>query len=358
MTTENVVSMIHTGISNLSIFDNFVVSCIETRVLKCDIFVTVLFGSVSINTDNVWSTTGVYFRCLTVCGLYEGSLYCVQNTEPVLFADDTNCFSSGSNAISLHDGVNNDLATIAEWLKVNELSLNIKKTYYMCLSTKYNTTPCISRQMCGKPIVEVFKSTFLGVIINNELSWKDHVSFVCRKVAHGIGVIIKARKVLHSESLKCLYYPFIYPYMMFCNQVWVSAYKTNIKPLFILQKRVVRIILRVCPRSPSEPLFTTLKSLNCKNIFIYLIGRLMHKVYHGELRVFHCLFLEKRAIYMYTIPVRRAIIITHCFKLTWVSVVWDMLLFLCGTTFLALISIQTSASLFFSGVLKSQYVIT
>ena len=61
---------------------------------------------------------------------------------------------------------------------------------------------------------------------------------------------------------------------------------------------------------------------------------------------------------MYTIPVRSAIIICHCVELTWGSVVWDMLELLCGTTFLALISIQTSASLFSLEVLKQQYVIT
>ena len=59
-----------------------------------------------------------------------------KNTEPVLFADDANLFSSGSNAVSLQDGVNNDLAIIAEWLKVNQLSLNIKKTHFMCFSAK------------------------------------------------------------------------------------------------------------------------------------------------------------------------------------------------------------------------------
>ena len=57
-----------------------------------------------------------------------------KNTEPVLFADDTKLFSSGSNAISLQDGVNNDLPIITEWLKVNKLSLNIKKTHFMCFS--------------------------------------------------------------------------------------------------------------------------------------------------------------------------------------------------------------------------------
>ena len=136
-----------------------------------------------------------------------------------------------------------------------------------------------------------------------------------------IGVLIKARKVLRGGSLKCLYYSFIYPYMIYCNQVWGSAYKTNIETLFILQKRAVRIILGVHPRSPSEPLFTTLKFLNCENSFKYLIGRLMYRIYHGELRVLHCLFTKKIAIYMYIIPIRSVIIICHFVELTWGSVV-------------------------------------
>ena len=255
-----------------------------------------------------------------------------KNTEPVLFADDTNLFSSGSNAISLQDGVNDDLAIIAEWLNFNKLSLNIKTAHFMCFSAKNNANSCISLQIDGEAITEVCISKFLGVIIDNKLSWKDHISFVCRKVARGIGVLIKARTVLRSESLKCPYYSFIYPYMIYCNKVWGSAYITNIEPLFILQKRAVRIILGVHPRSPSEPLFTTLKFLNCENIFKYLIGRLMYRIYHGELRVLHCLF-TKIAIYMYIMPVRSAIIICHCVELTWGSVVWDMLVLLCGTLF-------------------------
>ena len=85
------------------------------------------------------------------------------------------------------------------------------------------------------------------MIIDNKFNWTDHKSFVCRKVACGIGVIIKARKVLHSESMKCVYYSFIYPYMIYCSQVWGSACKTNIEPVRILRKRVIRIILGVHP---------------------------------------------------------------------------------------------------------------
>ena len=140
-------------------------------------------------------------------------------------------------------------------------------------------------------IAEVNKSKFLGGINDNKLNWKDFISFVCRKVARGIVVIIKAGKVLQSESLKCLYYSFIYPNMIYCNQVWGSACKTNIDPLLILQNMTIRIIPGVHPRSPSEPLFVTLKFLNCENIFRYLTGRLIYEIYLGELSILHC-FLQ------------------------------------------------------------------
>ena len=169
----------------------------------------------------------------------------------------------------------NDLGYHCWMAQVDKLSLNIKKTHFMCFSAKNKSRPGISLQIDGEAIAEVNKSKFLGVIIDNKLKWKDHISFVGRKVACGIGVIIKARKVLRNESLKCLYYSFIYPYIAYCNQVWGSACKRNIEPLQVLQKRAVRIILGVHPRSPSEPLFTTLKFLSCKNIIKYLIGRLM-----------------------------------------------------------------------------------
>ena len=122
-----------------------------------------------------------------------------------------------ADAINLQGGANNDLAIIAEWLKVNKLSLNIQKRDYMCFSAKNKSHPGISLQMYGETIAEVNKSKLLCVVIDNKLSRKDHIAFVCRKVTRGIEVIIRARKVLRSESLKCLYYSLIYPYMIYSN---------------------------------------------------------------------------------------------------------------------------------------------
>ena len=141
-----------------------------------------------------------------------------KNTIPVLFADHTNQFSSGVDATGI---------VITKWLKINKLSLNIKKTHYMCFQqkTKQIMPADISSNIDGQVIAEVTSSKFLGVIIDDKLNWRDHMSFVCRKVARGIGVIIKARKVLEKESLISLYYSFIYPYLIYCNQIWGSARK-------------------------------------------------------------------------------------------------------------------------------------
>ena len=110
-------------------------------------------------------------QSLITCGVLQGYIWsawlllvyindlCIvcKSTEPVLFADDPNLFSSGYIASSLQDGVNNDLAIIAEWLKVNKLSLNIKKTHFMCFSANDKPSPCISLQIDLGALAEVNK---------------------------------------------------------------------------------------------------------------------------------------------------------------------------------------------------------
>ena len=155
-------------------------------------------------------------------------------------------------------------------------------------------------------------------------------------------------------NLKSLYYSFIYPYMIYCNQVWGSVCKTNIEPLLILQKWSIRIILGVYPRYPSEPSFITLKFLNYENIFKYFVGRLMYRIYYGEVSVLHC--LKNSDIHVHNTRQKCHYHMPLC--RTWGNVVWVTLALLYGTAFLVIISIQTSASLFSLEVIKQQYVIT
>ena len=85
--------------------------------------------SVGYHKVQFWDHCFLWFTSIDLCTV-------CKNTTPVLFADDTNLFSSGLDATGIQDGVNHDLAIITEWLKANKLSLNIKKHIVFQQKTK------------------------------------------------------------------------------------------------------------------------------------------------------------------------------------------------------------------------------
>jgi hypothetical protein len=98
----------------------------------------------------------------------------------ILFADDTNMFFSHSSFDTLLTLVNNELLKISKWFKLNKLSLNIKKTNYILFSSKRKTLTDrrINIAIDGINILEVTKIKFLGVVINQTLTWNDHIMII------------------------------------------------------------------------------------------------------------------------------------------------------------------------------------
>ena len=126
--------------------------------------------------------------------------------------------------------------------QANKLSLNIDKTYFMLFTPKIFPRNMDDIIIDGKQIMEVNETKFLGVIIDNNLNWKSHITYISKKVAKGIGIILKARKVFNKDTLSTLYFTLVYPYLNYCIHVWGRAYNTHLKDLFVLQNKAIRII--------------------------------------------------------------------------------------------------------------------
>ena len=60
---------------------------------------------------------------------------------------------------------------------------------------------------------------FLGVIINDKLTFELHIVYTKNKISKGLGIIIKARKYLNRESLLKLYNCFVFLYLTYCIEV-------------------------------------------------------------------------------------------------------------------------------------------
>ena len=89
----------------------------------------------------------------------------------ILFADDTSTFMSHNNIQTLQTIFNHEMNKISEWLALNKLTLNIKKTNYMIFTKKSYTKDSINIDICGSTIRQVSNLKFLGVQIDENMNW-------------------------------------------------------------------------------------------------------------------------------------------------------------------------------------------
>ena len=147
------------------------------------------------------------------------------------------------------------------------------------------------------PINRVIKTKFLGVIIDYRLSWREHVNYTCNKLSKCFGILCKAKRILNRNTMINLYYTFIYPYYIYCNNIWGSTYKTHLDRLFILQKKFIRLITFSSYRSHTEPLFKETKILTLYQINYFMNALFVYKFINNELpHIFNDMFVFNHCI--------------------------------------------------------------
>ena len=83
---------------------------------------------------------------------------------------------------------------------------------------------------------------FLGINLDNRLSFVDHISSVCTKVSRSLAVMKKMSNCVPHLVLKTLYFSLVYPYVMYGLEVWGGSGKTQIKRLISLLDRCVKLL--------------------------------------------------------------------------------------------------------------------
>ena len=72
-------------------------------------------------------------------------------------------------------------------------------------------------------------TVFLGVILDENLSWKPHILNVSRKISKFIGIIYKASFCPPSSALVTTYYSLMYPHLMYCVLVFGVGIHLSVK---------------------------------------------------------------------------------------------------------------------------------
>ena len=197
----------------------------------------------------MWNTTRLKFRTIAIRHLHKRFTklsYC-KHTQASTFADDTNLTCAGSSANEIEYKLNSDLCNVNRWLRANKLTLNNEKTKFMLIASKrkLNQIPNNLQILVNNSLIQQVKQKeVLGVIIDQELNWKEHIDAQCKKLSSAIALLRRAKAFVSQSELIRMYNTLVIPYFTYCSNVWYDGdnRRTNTEKIYKMQKRAARII--------------------------------------------------------------------------------------------------------------------
>ena len=230
--------------------------------------------------------------------IYVNDLYKASNKlNCIMFADDTTLSLASNNINELFTRMNEELGHISIWLKANKLSLNTDKTKYILFhkTRQSDNLPLKLPDLTinSSKIEQCSSIKFLGVIIDENLSWKQHIEYLECKISRVIGIIYKSRYYLNKSCLKSIYFALVHSHLSYANIAWGSNTNERLKKLISLQKHAVRAVCFKKRYEQSAPLMKTLNILSIPKINEHQHLLLMHKSFHGKLPInFNVIFVQ------------------------------------------------------------------
>ena len=245
----------------------------------------------------------LYINDITNC--YKGD-----DSQFVLYADDTNIFVTGPSKESTYLKANHVLEQVSKFMKCNLLHINMTKCCYIHFKPpqEYDATCARVRPFAdqndksraifinGRRITKVQHTKFLGVVIDEKLSWDYHICYLIEKLRSISGALCRIKQSVPVELYTKIYSALFESHLTYGISVWGVALKDKANDkLFVTQKHCIRILfgdyeaylnkLSTCARARpyglqklgtnfyqkehTKPLFNNLKLLSVQNLFKY-----------------------------------------------------------------------------------------
>ena len=167
--------------------------------------------------------------------------------------------------VSLSQAINNELKEMQKCLDFNRLSLNVKKTKYMIFHDHQrniiNRIPKL--ELNGEPFVKVVDFNFLGLTIDQHMTWNSHIQKISNKISRSLGIMNILKRYLPQNILHTIYNNLSLPHINHSILVW--EFKSS--RISKLQKRAVCMICCSKYDAHTAPLFKYLNLLKVEDIF-------------------------------------------------------------------------------------------
>ena len=134
--------------------------------------------------------------------------------------------------------------------------------------------------MNGVSLQKVDCSKFLGVLIDDRLTWKPHIDAISVKIAKCTGILSKLKHYLPRNILRSLYLTLILPHLLYCLSVWAGTSKTHLTKLITLQKRAIRHICSADSIEHTSKLFSLLNLMKFTDLIHFKEAVFAYRIIH------------------------------------------------------------------------------
>ena len=140
----------------------------------------------------------------------------------IMYADDTTIYFNleDFDPTCIEADITNELEKVNIWLKLNKLSLNTQKTKLMVFHRKQKNVREINLSIDHNQIEQIPVFNFLGIIFDENLSWKNHTKMIANKISRVTGMLYRLKSVFPKEVLVTLYTTLIASYIHYGLLVW------------------------------------------------------------------------------------------------------------------------------------------
>ena len=197
----------------------------------------------------------IYINDLINCNL-DPSMHNSENSDRssddfVLFADDTNIFVIGENEEKVFLNAQTVINNLCEYMYSNKLHINLTKSVYIHFRPHLNNS---ERETCARSrlrrtlkieshvLKQVTHVKFLGVIIDESLSWDYHIDYLKKKLVSSIVVIKRIKQFIPKSEYIKIYNALFKSHLSYCISSWGGVNKNKLKKLFSVQKRCIRLL--------------------------------------------------------------------------------------------------------------------
>ena len=215
--------------------------------------------------------------------IYINDMHLCTSLKIRLFADDACVSFSHENPIYLENKINTELVKIDSWLITNKLFLNYSKSNFLVFSRKKHKY-CFKISINSNILKQEQSAKYLGIIIDDKLCWKQHLSKLKTSLSRSCYAICKLKNYANLRTLKSVYYSLFYSKLKYCISSWGSTASSNLEEIFRLQKRALRFVCSEHYKSPTNPLFIKMGMLKLPEIHMLEICKLIHHVLNSRLQ--------------------------------------------------------------------------